>query len=130
MSLQTVKQNSLFNVTVECKTKLTVYCHYRQQNKTHCPLFLHTVKKIPLFTVTHHHHHQSLNRKGRWGTTDDFATSLLHLSLFSTALWDLPNSRPVNSLVSSSHLFLCLPCPLDLYGKEDAPALHESPSYG
>ena len=37
MSLQTVKQNSLFNVTVECKTKLTVYCHYRQQNKTHCP---------------------------------------------------------------------------------------------
>ena len=22
----------------------------------------------------HHHHHQSLNREGRWGTTDDFAT--------------------------------------------------------
>ena len=22
----------------------------------------------------HHHHHQSLNRQGRWGTTDDFAT--------------------------------------------------------
>ena len=36
-----------------------------------------------------HHHHQSLNRKGRWGTTDDFATSFLHFSLFSTALWDL-----------------------------------------
>ena len=30
-------------------------------------------------TVTiHHHHHQSLNREGRWGTTDDFATSFLH----------------------------------------------------
>ena len=43
----------------------------------------------------HHHHHQSLNREGRWGTTDDFATSFLHFSLFSTALWDLPNSRPV-----------------------------------
>ena len=41
------------------------------------------------------HHHQSLNREGRWGTTDDFATSFLHFSLFSTALWDLPNSRPV-----------------------------------
>ena len=26
----------------------------------------------------HHHHHQSLNREGRWGTTDDFATSFLH----------------------------------------------------
>ena len=27
---------------------------------------------------THHHHHQSLNREGRSGTTDDFATSFLH----------------------------------------------------
>ena len=55
----------------------------------------------------HHHHHQSLNREGRWGTTGDFATSFLHFSLFSTALWDLPNTRPVHSLMSS-HLFLCL----------------------
>ena len=29
---------------------------------------------------------------------------------FSTVLWDLPNSRPVHSLMSSSHLFHCLPC--------------------
>ena len=42
----------------------------------------------------HHHHHQSLNREGRWGTTDDFATSFLHFSLFSTALCDLANLRP------------------------------------
>ena len=54
--------------------------------------------------------HQSLNREGRWGTTDDFATSFLHFSRFSTALWDLPNSRPVHSLMLSSRLFLCLPC--------------------
>ena len=58
----------------------------------------------------HHHHHQSLNREGRWGTKDDFTTSFLHFSLFSTALWDLPNSRPVHSLMLSSHLFLCPPC--------------------
>ena len=58
----------------------------------------------------HHHHHQSLNREGRWSTTDDFATSFLHFPLFSTALWDLTNSRPVHSLMLSSHLFLCLPC--------------------
>ena len=63
----------------------------------------------------HHHHHQPLNPKGRWGTTDDFATSFLHFSLFSTALWDLPNSRPVHSLMLSSHLFLCLPCLLSLF---------------
>ena len=40
----------------------------------------------------YHHHHLSLNREGRWGTTDDFETSFLHLSLFSTALWDFANS--------------------------------------
>ena len=57
-----------------------------------------------------HHSHQSLDREGRWGITDDFATSFLHFSLFSTALWDLPNSRPVYSLMLSSHLFLCQPC--------------------
>ena len=28
----------------------------------------------------------------------------------STALWDLANSRPVHSLMLSSHLFFCLPC--------------------
>ena len=53
----------------------------------------------------HHHHHLSLNREGRWGTTDDFTASFLHLSLFSTALWDLANSRPVLSLMLSSHLY-------------------------
>ena len=57
----------------------------------------------------HHHHYQSLNREGRRGTTDDFATTFLHFSLFSTALWDLPNTGPVHSLMLSSHLFLCLP---------------------
>ena len=67
--------------------------------------------RICLFTkIQADHHHQSLNRKGLWGTTNDFATSFLYFSLFSTALWDLLNSRPVHSLMLSSHLFLCLPC--------------------
>ena len=35
-------------------------------------------------------------------------------TLFSTTLWDLPNSRPVHSLMLSSHLFLCPPCLLPL----------------
>ena len=30
--------------------------------------------------------------------------------MFSTALWDFANSRPVHSLMLSSHLFFCLPC--------------------
>ena len=52
----------------------------------------------------------SFNRKGHLGTTDDFVASFLHFSLFFTAFWDLANSRPVHSLMLSSHLFLCLPC--------------------
>ena len=35
-------------------------------------------------------------------------------SLFSTALWDFANSRPVHSLMLSSYLFLYLPCLLTL----------------
>ena len=58
----------------------------------------------------HHHHHLSLNREDRWGNTDDFATSFLHFSLFSTAPCDLANFRPVHSLMLSSYLFFCLPC--------------------
>ena len=50
------------------------------------------------------HRQLSLNHEGRWGTTDDFATSFLHSFLFSTSLW------PVHSLMLSPHLFLCLPC--------------------
>ena len=58
----------------------------------------------------HYHYHLSLKREGRRGTTDDFTTSFLHLSMFSTTLRDLANSRPVHSLMLSSHLFLWLPC--------------------
>ena len=71
-----------------------------------CSYVANTLINLPF----HRHYHQFLNREGRWGTTDDFATSFLHFSLFSTALWDSPNSRPVHSLMLSSHLFLCPPC--------------------
>ena len=60
----------------------------------------------------HHHHHQSPNREGCFGTIDYFTTWFLQCSLISTALWDLPNPRPVHALRLSSHLFLCLPCRL------------------
>ena len=55
----------------------------------------------------HVHLHLTLNREGRWGTTDDFTTIFFHFILFSTALWDPLNSRPVHSLIMSSRL--CLP---------------------
>ena len=71
--------------------------------------------------VCHHHHRQSLNCEGHWGTTGDFATSFLHFSLFSTAVWDLPNSRPVHSLMLSSmaRILLC----------SSAVRVHESQTY-
>ena len=71
-----------------------------------------TLRKLPLKVISissSHHHQLSLNCEGHWGTTDDFTTSFLHFSLFSTALWDSVNSGPVNSLMLSSHLFFCLP---------------------
>ena len=68
-------------------------------------------------TNYHNHHHQSLNFEGRWGTTDDFATSFLHFSLFSTALCGLgelqacpfPNVAfpPLPLSASSSSPFHC-----------------------
>ena len=61
------------------------------------------------WTVLRDHYDLSLNREGRCGTADDFTASSPHFSLFSTALWGLANSRPVHSLMLSSHLFLCLP---------------------
>ena len=67
---------------------------------------------IWLLLLVHHHHHLSLNREGHWGTTDKFPNSFLLFSLFSAFLCDLANSRPVHSLMLSSHLFLCLHCHL------------------
>ena len=51
------------------------------------------------FVVTHHHHyHQSFNREGRWGTTDDFATSFLHELTLEGALSALMKKNPLTSL--------------------------------
>ena len=51
--------------------------------------------------------HLSLNRKGRLGTTDDFTTSFLHFSLFSTAPCRTPGlSIPWCCLPTSSSVCL------------------------
>ena len=66
--------------------------------------------KSPLNNETFLYLHLPLNREGCLGTTDDFITSFLQFSQFSTALWDLANSRPVHSLILPSHLSFCPPC--------------------
>ena len=64
----------------------------------------------PLLATSFLHLHLFFNRRGRWGTTDDFTTSFLHFSLFFTALWDLVSSRSVHFLMLSSRLFFSLSC--------------------
>ena len=51
----------------------------------------------------------SLSLADRWGTTVDFTTSFLHSSRFSAFRSMIFHSRPVHSLMLSSHRFLCLP---------------------
>ena len=70
--------------------------------------FAHFVLYLANKFSHHHHHHLSLNRESCLGTRDDFTTSFLYFSLFSTALWDSKNSRPIHSLTLSSYFFLVL----------------------
>ena len=68
------------------------------------------VKRPPWWKTTfHHHHHLSLNLVGRWGTTDDFATSFLHLpcSWLPSGTWQtLGLSNTWCSLPTSSSVCL------------------------
>ena len=54
-------------------------------------------------------YHLSLSLVDRWGTKDDWATTVLHSSLFSAFRRASPNFKPVHSVTLSSHLFFCLP---------------------
>ena len=92
------------NKTVHCRTHF-VKCTPHLQTKTQLASVSPTTAFGEIYV-----HHLSLNREGRWGTTDDFTTSFFYFFLFSTALWDLLNSSRVHSLMLSSHLSLCLPC--------------------
>ena len=107
-----LSQCKLFNIKLitdkkERKKRVRVKVNYVQA------LWLRRTRCF-IFTLNHHYHHHhyhlSLNHEGRQGTTDNFTTSFLHFPLFSTALWNLVNSRPVHALMLASHLFLSLPC--------------------
>ena len=56
------------------------------------PMRLEEFEQAQSQATSHHHHHPSLNRKGWWGTTDDFTTCFLH---------SLPPMYQANSLMSS-----------------------------
>ena len=55
------------------------------------------------------HLHLSHSLADRWGITVDFTTNFLHSPRFSAFRSVMFHSRPVHSLMMSSHRFLCLP---------------------
>ena len=72
-------------------------------------------ERLPLNCVRQnhqHHHHLSLNHEGRWGTTDDFATPVLHRPLGVGKLQACPfpdvvfPPLPLSALSSSPPLWL------------------------
>ena len=69
--------------------------------------FFHSVFKHPLITSPSPHLSRSLARC--WGTTVAFTTHFPHSSRFSAVRSMTLQSRPVHSLMLSSHRFLCLP---------------------
>ena len=64
-----------------------------------------TVRPIEFILISY----QSCSLADRWGATVDFTTSFLHSSRFSAFRSMMFHSRPVHSLMLSSHRFLCLP---------------------
>ena len=59
--------------------------------------------------VPHSLSYLSRSLADRWGTTVDLTTSFLHSSRFSAFRSMIFHSRPIHSLMLSSHRFLCLP---------------------
>ena len=126
ITLQSINVMSLLaDVAVEgCRVREistgNVGCYFWLLSNETEPVLTRVCQHLQPFQRVHQSHpeisshlissHLSLSLEGRWDTTDDFATCFLHFSLFSTALWDLANSKLVHSLMLSSHLFHCLPC--------------------
>ena len=97
LSVQSILRNEGYNSRLLGKKVVFYWCStLKSQNQAVFRYTLLHVNSMHGF-VNHCHnlHRLSLNCEGRWGTIDDFATSFRHFPLFSAALWDLPNSRPV-----------------------------------
>ena len=66
-------------------------------------------RQLQRIYLLHLHLHLSRSLADRWDTTGDFTINFLHSSRFSAFRSMMLNSRPVHSLMLSSHRFLCLP---------------------
>ena len=89
------------------------------------PLFSHKKERNPGIKIIHPpHHHLSLNREGRWGTTDNFATILLLWTCQTPGLsipsWCLPTSFSVCLVFFPFSLW---PCKMVLAGPDERETL-------
>ena len=105
-------QHSTDKQTLRLETRTGENDNIHRRNSIDC-VAVYAKKRFPPLHV-YLYLHLSPYHRGLWGTTSDFTTSFRNFSLFSTALWDSVNSRPVNSLMLPSHLFFCLPSILPL----------------
>ena len=128
--MRSIRNLTLFLVYVRVIDANTPVCFKRkslQQSTKHLSVnvavFNSTNLSVTVVASIYTHNSCSTERKKkipkirrltkRWCTANDFTTSFLHFSLFSTVVWDLAYSRPFHSLMLSSHLFFfCLPCRL------------------
>ena len=83
---------------------LDVHSAHRDQQIPKTFQTIKAVSHLPSHTFSY------LFTTGLIRASDDFTTSFLQFSLFSIALWDTVNYRPVHSLMLPSHLFFCMPC--------------------
>ena len=72
IKLKTLILSLIYKILYSLFTAQVVFC---------AQYILHIIDHYIHFDIFNHHHqhHQSLNREGRWGTTDDFATSFPHV---------------------------------------------------
>ena len=53
----------------------------------------------------HHHHHLSLNRQGRWGTTDDFTTIRKNVIQCTNTIYFNRDGSPLLKAMASANLW-------------------------
>ena len=93
--------------TLKLKQSLSL-CAAKYPPPTHPPT---QTRRVPSDL---HHHHLFLNREGRCGTTDDFTNQFPQFFHFPCSplpseAWRTPDTRPIHSVMLSSHRFLRWP---------------------
>ena len=89
-----------FFLRTRCVRRLISDFHVRIVLTRHGLVELGTLNTAAVFSSdswrTRHYHHQSLNREGRWGTTDDFATIMQNHGRLTTSKIETSDANQEN----------------------------------